>query len=479
MKTVQWFAIVLLTAVLSGSSLGQNPTASDLLQKGIYTQETIGNLDDAIKIYKQVVQRGRESRSNAAQAQYRLGICLLKKGQQAEAISAFRKVIEEYPEQTELVNQARTYIPSDLKLLPASWADGEILEYDVNMEFMKAAPPGSIKTWYAFQPSKGHPDRWIFENRMYNFAMVASMQVEADRETMKPVASFTRNPAAGNQQINYDAREIRIEVKGRELRKVPVDGPVFDQFELPAVLRRLPLAPGYKVTLPVFSTEGLAHRIVSVTGTEDITTPVGNFHCYQVEVGSETQKYWIAADASRLIVKFDTGPSVSSVLSAVHRADSVPRSFHDDKLGISLTPPAGWSIQKFTLPAGETSINIVQLVDSNSLALVTFTIEPKKADEEVTPAAVRAAAEGRSKKSPTMFDASVRADSWQDLQVGGHPAVRWLADVTDMFKRSLVEYAVLIRTDSSNVEFSAKVEPADFDALRPAFDVILNNVTLK
>src|SRR5215471_8725854 len=88
----------ILVAVLTGvPGNGQSP--ADLLQKGIYTQETVGDLDGAIKIYRQIANSASQSRTYAAQAQYRLGLCLLKKGENGEAVKAFEKLMQDYPEE--------------------------------------------------------------------------------------------------------------------------------------------------------------------------------------------------------------------------------------------------------------------------------------------------------------------------------------------------------------------------------------------
>lgn len=100
-----------LVATLCASAMGQAPTASELLQKGIYLEETVGNLDEAIRVYKQVGQTAAVSRVNAAQAEYRIGACLQKKGHKAEAMSTFQKLVREYPEQVEIVAQARAFLP--------------------------------------------------------------------------------------------------------------------------------------------------------------------------------------------------------------------------------------------------------------------------------------------------------------------------------------------------------------------------------
>ena len=81
-----------------------------LLEKGIYAEETAGDLDEAIRIYKRIVARAADSRQYAAQAQYRLGTCYRKKGQDAAAVAAFRELISAYGDQEELVARARTQL---------------------------------------------------------------------------------------------------------------------------------------------------------------------------------------------------------------------------------------------------------------------------------------------------------------------------------------------------------------------------------
>ncbi len=108
---IREFVICLLAAAtLGGNAAGQAATTSELLQKGIYLQETIGDLDGAMKVYRQIALMARESRANAAQAEYRLGVCLHKRGRREEAIDTFHKLIREYPEQATVVAQARDFL---------------------------------------------------------------------------------------------------------------------------------------------------------------------------------------------------------------------------------------------------------------------------------------------------------------------------------------------------------------------------------
>ena len=64
---------------------------SELLEKGIYTEETKGDVDSAITIYQQLVAESKNAQSLTAQALLRLGQCYLKKSRATEAAATFAK----------------------------------------------------------------------------------------------------------------------------------------------------------------------------------------------------------------------------------------------------------------------------------------------------------------------------------------------------------------------------------------------------
>src|SRR5215469_14286245 len=79
-------------------------TTSELLQKGIYAQETEGNLDNAILIYRQIVNSAPSQRDVAAQAQYRLAQAQLQKGNLTEASREFERLARDYADYGSLVS---------------------------------------------------------------------------------------------------------------------------------------------------------------------------------------------------------------------------------------------------------------------------------------------------------------------------------------------------------------------------------------
>ena len=83
------------------------PSLPELLEKAIFTEETLGDLDAAIEIYQEILSRAQAERSYVAQAQLRLGMCYLKKGQKDEAVEALQRLVADFPSQKDLVVQAR------------------------------------------------------------------------------------------------------------------------------------------------------------------------------------------------------------------------------------------------------------------------------------------------------------------------------------------------------------------------------------
>jgi len=83
------------------------PSYEQLFEKAVFTEESLGDLDGAIELYLELLERSQEDRAFVAQAQYRLGLCYLKKGDQEQAVTTFQKLIENFPGEQQVVTQAR------------------------------------------------------------------------------------------------------------------------------------------------------------------------------------------------------------------------------------------------------------------------------------------------------------------------------------------------------------------------------------
>jgi Tol biopolymer transport system component len=96
---------IFLGALFSfGAQSGQDHKA--LFEKARYTMESLGDINGAIKLFGELVQKYPKERDYAAKAQLYIGICLEKQGVD-EARKAFQSVIDNYPEQSEPVKTAR------------------------------------------------------------------------------------------------------------------------------------------------------------------------------------------------------------------------------------------------------------------------------------------------------------------------------------------------------------------------------------
>jgi len=94
-------------AALLLAAPGFAQTATELLQSGIYDQETTGNLDEAISIYRQIVNSAGHSEL-AAQAQYRLAETFLQKGDLPTAAAEYQRLAQNYPDQQQLLRCSGT-----------------------------------------------------------------------------------------------------------------------------------------------------------------------------------------------------------------------------------------------------------------------------------------------------------------------------------------------------------------------------------
>jgi len=99
-------ALTVLIAV-STSVVVSEEAIPDLLERAVYTEEAVGDLEAAIQIYKQVVGHADLQDVYAAKALYRMALCYEKIGNEAEAKRALYKLITYYPDQASFVSLAR------------------------------------------------------------------------------------------------------------------------------------------------------------------------------------------------------------------------------------------------------------------------------------------------------------------------------------------------------------------------------------
>jgi len=117
-------------ALLAGAQATRGASAAELLEKGIYTEETKGELQVASGIYRQIVDDPAAARSLVAQAQLRLGLCELKQGNKPRAISVLERLTQQFPDKDQLLVTIGEQMPSLLDEMVKQIEQNYIQEVD-------------------------------------------------------------------------------------------------------------------------------------------------------------------------------------------------------------------------------------------------------------------------------------------------------------------------------------------------------------
>jgi hypothetical protein len=279
---------------------------SMLLEKGIYAEETLGNLNDAIGIYQQVVLADTASRATSALALFRLGMCFQKSGSADQAHATFAKLQKQFPEQQGLIAQIPGIPKSPVALRPAPWADGEFLQ--MSIQLAKGASFGTLTYQFESALDSGKMAWWI-RSIQSGGAQYASALIDA--AGFFPISSLVTESYAGREyRTKYGSQQIEFAITGNaSLQKTfQTIGTTYDDQQLVQILRCLPLAEGFQIAIPIFGYyTGLTDAQIAVSAKEKITVPAGTFDCYKVSLTrgnqSPSSTYWISADSHSYVVK--------------------------------------------------------------------------------------------------------------------------------------------------------------------------------
>ena len=110
-------AVAFLVSALAADNVSpglSQQSAEDLYQAALLKKEAEGDLSGAIKLFQGIIVKFPDKREVAAKAQLQIGVCHEKLGT-AEAEKAFQKVIDNYPEQSEAVREAKEKLSLLLK----------------------------------------------------------------------------------------------------------------------------------------------------------------------------------------------------------------------------------------------------------------------------------------------------------------------------------------------------------------------------
>jgi len=475
---------VILAMMLCSPAVAQ--PASELLEKAIFAEQTVGNLDEAIGIYKQILDDAQANRALAARAQYRLASCYLKKGQDAEATEAFEKLIENYPDQEELITQARQEMPGRLVVGPVPWVDGEVLRM-----IMKLPTGMEIGTfaWTADRVTTDDGvDAWRVVTRRYiglNGTQVVS-GVVADAQTFRPISSWFEHSVLGNFHAEYTPVQVKVQSPGEDevaVNEFDLTDTVYDNEQAVQLMRRLPLAVGYKTKLPIFVTfTGGKHLEVAmeVLEKETVTVPAGEFECYKVKLEIEnvlSQSLWFSADANRYLVKLDAEGIVGELASITKNVAGEPVEYTDQRLGFTLSVPAGWYVYEFG--EDKSQATKIHLVDPDGASLNVLNAGALELTQIDVTKPVREYAMDRVSRSQLRLKGyTVRPDSWVERSINSRSAVSFVADYLDKGK-AMVEYRTYVLGEATLSRLRVHCKADRLDEIKPTIDQILSTFKVK
>jgi Tol biopolymer transport system component len=252
-----------LAAVLTAFSLQSSPEHKVLFEKAKFAMETKGDLNEAIKLFNELIQKYPGEREYAAKSQLYIGLCYEKLGLK-EAQNAFQKVVDNYPEQAEAVRVAR----EKLEILSKAQAMIEKGEKEFRIRQVWA---DAIDSYFSGAPS---PDgRYLtYVNWQDGNLGVRDLEKGENRLLTKD-ASYNTGEMASMSIFSPDGRQVAYTWQNKEgqveLRIIGMDG------SAPRVLyaskEAWPFPASWsgdgKQILTFFSSQG--HTKIAFVSTED------------------------------------------------------------------------------------------------------------------------------------------------------------------------------------------------------------------
>ena len=465
-----------ITSLLTTAQAVAAASPSELLEQGIYSEETKGDVDAALKLYQQVVAEAKTGQAVAAQAQYRLGVCYHKKKNYAEATSAFEKLLKDYPDQKDLIALANKYLAGAMPLLPAPWVDGEELRLDI--KFATGYKLGTVR--YRVNAAETNGQKiWRLASRLFAVTQQSS-RVEVEADSFKPLHCWWKINLMGEVEVTYLPGQAELRTVGKAaVAKVDLNGVVYDNEEATQLIRRLPLASNYQTTLRIFSGLGGGNIIplgVKVVGEEKVEVPAGSFDCYKLELNPVNQTFWYSTDAHHYLVKFEAGGVVAELTQVTQRKAGEPVQYQDPDFNFSLTAPADWVFHRAdTKDEVETSRVIVlepEAVANCVVDVLSRKVHGPKAEQSLREWAQKKVIDGEA--ANTMKARKIRPESWKERTVAGRPGLSVMGDFA-VGKEKQVSYTVYSLSKSYVAAFTLSVPAKDFEAFQPQFEAIVDS----
>jgi tetratricopeptide (TPR) repeat protein len=447
--------------------------SSVLLEKAIYSEETLGNLSEAISIYQQIVGKADTSRNTAALALYRLGMCYRKSGNEDQARAAFNRLAQQYPEQKDLILKSQM-----LDLRPAPWVDGEILR--MGTKSIGAKDVMGVIVYRAESTQQAGKTAWNFRQVMAMTSLSIYQAAVVNAGNYLPISSRYRVNFMGTDvEATYAPDQIQLSSLQNGVKtdsRIPLNGIVYDNWQLLHLIRCLPLREGFQVIIPVSLSGVLDNVNVSVVGKETITVPAGTFDCYKTVIAppnnAQEQTIWFSTDGHVYPVKVIQGGVSEQELNSIEVVGkNQPVYFEDGGSGITMSLPSQWYFGR-TIPGGLNSLSAPEL--DSILLLYSWAYKP---EDEIVTRILDKWIERHKEQTPAY---QVRPETREAVTIAGFDGECYVADTKNPSTgEPTVDFNYSFTTPLKKYVFVFQTNKDNFDKMKPAFESIMSTVGIK
>jgi hypothetical protein len=305
-------------------------------------------------------------------------------------------------------------------------------------------------------------------------------QIVVDRATNRPLSTQWDHTLLGTFRSVWDDDKMLITTpgKGNEPEKtttVTLEGMAFENDQMFFAFRQLPLAVGYRVTVPlrISFTGGNAIGLeLEVTKKEQIDTPAGSYDCFRLE-SNIRQTFWIADVPERYVVRFEAEGIVAD-LTAI--GDGSATTVRNDALGFSVTVPERWFHYDGTAMNEKDVASLALVPPEMGFASVDVQASARlKQTERESPSAW---ADSKIERAQALFKGlTVVPDSRSETRQDGAPAVTFQTE-QELAGRPYKAATILAIKGEKAVELSVWAPKDTFPALSGAFVSIRESLSV-
>jgi hypothetical protein len=368
---------LILLVTMCGFVQAQN--YEELLEQAIYTEETIGDLKQAISLYNRIVNDEKAPRKTRATALHREGLCFMKRGSNLEGRLRFMELSQSFPEFTEMISAVQVHLPESLaspKFQEGYWRDGEMLiTRRLNGKETEVAFMAFDLDTFEERPI------WRISGMINHGGYACNFFLLVEKDSYMPIREEFRSPILGWTETTFADRKVDTKWfmmgnRGEQALEFTTDRYCFSQ-RIPMV-RLMPFKINYQMAVPFFM-PSLQQKLVeefTVVKKETLKVPAGEFECFKISSNLK-HDFWIDTSERRLPVRVTIETDVYDLERIIMRDPQKPQRLESRYLNLTL--PLNWYHLEMNAPQDQERFQLIShdpslvvVVDVGSKALKTF-----------------------------------------------------------------------------------------------------------